>query len=183
MDNDTSLILDIMLYVVFFVGMFLGICIGLVACATLAGMSLATRRVDRIYLRLESKLSGTHRIKYTSQWRFGRFWKIFPWEAYGLLRVQDEQILFSGESISGDDVTLVFDKELCTVKFIGRNFWHGGSASWVRISEDEGSHYFTPETGMFIHGSKRKCIALYEHIVGQIAAQDKTEAQYGKQHV
>ena len=144
------------------------------ACFVIVLAFLQAERRGRVYRRLEMKRArngqGTEtvRVKWCSEPRFHRFWKLFPWEAAGFLTVLSDRIVFEGELTSGVGLSLLFDKRSSTIEFVGTRFWPNGLSSWLRIGDANARHYFTPETGVFVLRSASECRRLFERLLAVI---------------
>lgn len=94
-------------------------------------------------------------VRYASEKRFRKVWKIFPWEGIGILVKTPQGIVFYGQSVlDKTQWEIEFDKANDFI-FIGRVIWPNGLLAWlVAHASDETIHYFSSETGMFVFGSK-----------------------------
>ena len=102
-------------------------------------------------------------IKYCSEKRFWKYWKLFPWEAAGILYLSKDNVMFFGEASSKRNLEVKFDSNNFDVKWIGRKI-RNGATSWLVITIQGGKHYFTSETGAFVFGSKITTMHIYKEL-------------------
>jgi hypothetical protein len=103
------------------------------------------------------------RVRYCTEARFKKFFKFFPWEATGILCINDEKILFSGHAAKGQEIMLELAKEDAAAEWVGKNNWFkNGLAAWLVIKAHGAQHYFTSETGAAVFGSHDTTKAMYD---------------------
>jgi len=111
--------------------------------------------------------SHFHPVRYCSEDRFNKFFKLFPWEASGVLAVSDSHIAFGGRNIDGGDMELEFSRFDATVTYLDRKFIRDGGLSWFRIGamspgDDARAHYFTCGISNPALGPMTTTTGLYE---------------------
>ncbi len=95
------------------------------------------------------------RVRYCTEKRFRRFWRIFPWEGVGILVESPHGIVFHGRSVLDAKSWQVEFEGAEAFQYIGRVIWPNGLLAWIMAKANDGSlHYFSSETGTFILGSK-----------------------------
>lgn len=93
-------------------------------------------------------------VKYASEKKFNAFIKLFPWEASGVLRITDQQIMFQGATESGSrPINIMFDPLHASTKWIGIKLINGAT-SWFELEQAGSRHYFTAETGVTVFGTQ-----------------------------
>lgn len=93
-------------------------------------------------------------VKYASEKKFNAFIKLFPWEASGVLRITDRQIMFQGATESGSrPINILFDPSHARTKWIGIKLINGAT-SWFELEQAGSKHYFTAETGVTVFGTQ-----------------------------
>jgi len=131
-------------------------------------------RAARVARRLQDGILARHqelrdtmrcfRVRYASHDRFRTFWKIFPFEASGILWVGDGRVIFHTCFAAWQDLSLSFNGASCQVVWIGKKPWPNGGFSWFSITANGEHHYFTADTGAFIFGSKPKTREIFAAI-------------------
>ncbi len=91
-------------------------------------------------------------VLYSSERRFLNWWKVFPWEAHGILCLRDNTLLLIGRSTMGMQVEKVVGEVGCDVHWVGRKF-RTGATSWFSVKTGRDVHYFSAEPGTLIFGS------------------------------
>lgn len=109
-------------------------------------------------------------VRYSSETRFRKLWKLFPWEATGILFIGDTDIFFFSRLIPWKDLELKFSLEHTHVTWIGRNIWPNGFTSWFAIDFKGETHYFTSETGATIRGTGKRTREIYEELVKAVSS-------------
>ena len=107
-------------------------------------------------------------IRYATQKRFNSLWKLFPWEATGVLYVENNKIICEMKSIKGVLINLEFETHDVSLNWLGRkHFFKNGLLSWFCIGGPQEKHYFTSETGSLIVKSKNSTEEIFTKIKGQ----------------
>ena len=101
-------------------------------------------------------------VRYASEPRFKSLWKIFPWEAAGIIVIVPGSVLFLGQTNSGLPLMLQFAPGNSTVTWLGKAPWPNGAVSWFYFSTASEKHYFSSETGILVFGSHRSTKAIYD---------------------
>jgi hypothetical protein len=94
-------------------------------------------------------------VRYSTEARFPRIWKVFPWEGVGILVKSRHGIVFHGRSVlEAMDWQIEFEGTEF-FQYIGRVLWPNGGLAWIMAKAKDGTvHYFSSETGAFVFGSK-----------------------------
>ncbi|SRR6266545_2469038 len=124
-------------------------------------------RIRTTVLRERQQLIGNHkwlRIRYTSESRFKAFFKIFPWEAAGILVIAPGSVLFLGQMLSGSPMMLQFAPANSTLNWLGKAPWPNSAVSWFYFAIVNEKHYFSSETGAFVFGSHKSTEAIYDEV-------------------
>ena len=125
------------------------------------------RRRNR-YRQFES--SGGTALRYCSDRRFKRWWKFFPWEGIGFLRIEAGRLLFEGHPNFGE--TFKVESSVEQLEFYGRRNWfRNGSLPWLRLKGGSQDYYLCVETGPLIFGAGSKTQWLFNSL-RQEAQQD-----------
>lgn len=163
MDNDTLQAIVIVIVAVILVAVALSPLIALLAYVIFQNSKRGKIR-ERI-LSSRRDVIGDKRcfpVRYASQPRFDSWFKIFPWEGAGIMVVVTGSVLFLGETLSGEPVTLQFAPGNSRLNWLGKCAWPNGAVSWLRFDTTDQKHYFSSETGVFIFGSHKSTRALYD---------------------
>jgi hypothetical protein len=122
-------------------------------------------RIRDSLLNEQRQLIGGHRwlpVRYASEPRFKALFKIFPWEAAGILVIAPGSLLFLGRMNSGSPMMLQFAPGNSTLTWLGKAPWPNGAVSWFYCTTINEKHYFTSETGVLVFGSHRSTRAIYD---------------------
>jgi len=144
--------------------------IGLITIVLLA--TTASHRRGGMYRRLSP--GGAHPLRYCTAKRFMGWWKFFPWEGVGVLRLQGRELVFEACSNRGAAFTLRAPVEM--LRYHGRRNWfRNGFLPWLLLTSDAGDYYLCVETGPFIFGADAMTRDLLASISKQAApcADDK----------
>ncbi len=118
-------------------------------------------RIRTTILRDRGQLIGNHKwlpVRYASEPRFKALFKIFPWEAAGILVIAPGSALFLGQMLSG----VASNVAIRTGQFHAQLARQGSVAQWrgflVLL------HYCkrSSETGVLVFGSHKSTKALYD---------------------
>jgi hypothetical protein len=123
------------------------------------------KRIRERILRTQQQLiAGRACIpaRYASEARFKAWFKIFPWEAGGVLIPAPGNLMFLGEMLSGGSLNLQFASGRSEIRWLGKCPWPNGAVSWFACDASGEKHFFTSETGAFIIGSNRSTKAAYD---------------------
>lgn len=101
-------------------------------------------------------------VRYSSETRFCKLFKLVSWEASGILFISDTDIIFFWKGPQKIH-ELRFDPK-DAVTWIGRDFWRNGVFSWVVIDRGK-KYYFTSETGIFPLGSEDTTRKIYDALI------------------
>ena len=91
------------------------------------------RKRERIYCSMSHRTRPREkeavfiRVRYASECRFKKVWKIFPWEGAGLLRLHGDAVSFLGEFLTGEPIELPFERSTSEVSYVGRRWWPNGA--------------------------------------------------------
>lgn len=123
-----------------------------------------------VYKRLAAALKGSEQlyypIRYASERRFNKFWKIFPWERAGLLVMKEPgTTLFRYIEPAGEVGEMVLTSAKDEVEWAG-TVLKNGFTHWFSIREGGTTHYFSSETGVFIVNSESTTREIYNRIRG-----------------
>lgn len=105
----------------------------------------------------------TFPVKYAGEQKFKAFFKIFPWEASGVLRLAENQVTFQGAKSNGQSVQLIFDSRRTRAEYIGIKLINGATA-WFVIEQEGARHYFTAETGVTVFGTQNGAKGILEAV-------------------
>jgi len=103
------------------------------------------------------------RVRYASECRVHKMCKLFPWEATGILFLEEDKVICVMECDSGERVNLEFKREGTAIKWIGRKLWPY-SISWFVLNLSGTNYYFTSETGRYVFGSKNTTEDIFEKL-------------------
>ncbi len=123
------------------------------------------KRIRERILAVHANLVGSKRwfpVRYASQPRFEAMLKILPWDTAGLLIVAPGGVLFLGENLAGDPVTLQFAPGNSRLAWLGKCPWPNGAVSWFQFQTADQKHHFTSETGIMIFGSHSSTRAVFD---------------------
>ena len=110
--------------------------------------------------------SGGTALRYCSDRRFKRWWKFFPWEGIGFLRVYADGLVFEGHPNSGEAFKVVSSIE--QLEFYGRRNWfRNGLLPWLRFKGGSQDYYLCVETGPLIFGAGSKTQRLLDSLKQQ----------------
>lgn len=102
-------------------------------------------------------------IRYCNEDHFKRYWKFFPWEGAGwLVNKKNEVVLLSEHNL--DVIEKRFPRKKAMIEWRGRRFFRAGLISWMMISVDGRTYYFTSESGISVFGSKTETQRIYRAI-------------------
>jgi hypothetical protein len=110
-------------------------------------------------------------VRYASTSRFKKLFKIFPWEAAGILVMAPASAIFLGETMSGTPLRLEFAPDTAALTWLGKSPWPNGAVSWFVFSMRNEKYYFSSETGALIFGSHKSTRAVYDEASKIFAAQ------------
>lgn len=111
----------------------------------------------RKYQRLPSA-EGFH-VRYCSGSRFQRFWKFFPWEGIGHLKLDERDLLFQAHPNRGEPFTIQVPRE--NLQLHGRRNWFkNGLLPWLLLRAEPNDYYLCVETGPLIFGADEKTHTL-----------------------
>ncbi len=114
------------------------------------------KRIRERILAVHANAVGNKRwfpVRYASQPRF---------EAMRLLIVAPGSVLFLGENLAGDPVTLQFAPGNSRLAWLGKCPWPNGAVSWFQFQTADQKHHFTSETGIMIFGSHSSTRAVFD---------------------
>src|SRR6266700_1946800 len=123
------------------------------------------KRIRERILAARADVVGNKRwfpVRYASQPRFDAMLKILPWDTAGLLIVAPGSVLFLGENLAGDPVTLQFAPGNSRIAWLGKCPWPNGAVSWFQFQTADQKYYFTSETGIMIFGSHSSTKAVFD---------------------
>ena len=104
-------------------------------------------------------------VRYSSERRFRKTWKLLPWEGAGCLVIRKHEIAFVGKLLKGGPVEFRFQRDDYIITWIGFSFWKNAAIHWFSIESNEGRHYFTSETGITIFGSKESTRRIFNEAI------------------
>lgn len=108
-------------------------------------------------------------VKYAGEKKFKSFFKVFPWEASGVLRLTDTAVLFQGAKSNGQPIELTFNPRQTRASYIGIKLINGATA-WFMLEQEGNRHYFTAETGVTVFGTRRGSKEIVQAISEYLAA-------------
>lgn len=103
-------------------------------------------------------------VKYASEKRFRKIWKLFPWEGAGNIFITNTELVFIGNLESEEKIELRLPLASTKISWIGKQVWPNGGMSWVEIDNWGEKFYFTSETGATIIHSKNKTLEIYNKL-------------------
>ena len=109
-------------------------------------------------------------VRYSSETRFRKLWKLLPWEATGILFIGDTDIFFFSRLISWKDLELKFSLKNTDVRWIGEKIWPNGFISWFVLDIQGEKHYFTSETGTTVLGSRKSTREIYKELTKAVGS-------------
>ena len=124
-------------------------------------------------LRVHQQVIGNNRyvpVRYASERRFKEFFKIFPWEAAGVLVIVPGSTLFLGEMQNGSSVMLQLAPGNSQLNWLGKAPWPNGAVSWFYFTTTTEKHYFSSETGVLVFGSHKSTRAIYDEVSNSFLA-------------
>lgn len=117
-------------------------------------IAIVAWRSRRIRYRQFASSGGTA-LRYCSESRFKRWWKFFPWEGIGFLRVKGDRLVFEGHPNSGE--TFKVESSIEQLEFYGRRNWlRNGFLPWLCLKGGSQDYYLCVETGPLIFGAGSK---------------------------
>jgi hypothetical protein len=134
-------------------GLVIGFAICVVAVIALVFIAIiASQRRGAKYRQISTE--GAYNLRYCSAKRFMGWLKFFPWEGVGVLRLQDQLLVFDAIPNSGGTFTVRAPVE--RLLFHGRRNWfRNGLLPWLLLKSDSGDYYLCVETGPTILGAGR----------------------------
>ena len=104
-----------------------------------------------------------HPVRYSSERRYMKWFKLFPCEGEALLSCDTDLLNLWRFSKSGDLEKITLSRDNCA--FIGNpNSIQNGYLSWIRCSTTDSNIYVTAETGPFVFGSHLQTSSLFSRI-------------------
>lgn len=130
------------------------------------------KRIRERTLAAQSALINNRRwfpVRYASAPRFKSWFKVFPWEAAGVIVMDPPSVIFLGETLSGSGLNYQFAPGNSSLNWLGKCPWPNGAVSWFEFETPDGKHYFSSETGAFIFGSNNSTKEIYDEGVRSFA--------------
>lgn len=104
-------------------------------------------------------------VRCSTQSRFKRKIKFYPWEYSGVLYIEDiDSLSFYYLDDSNNIKEEKFEISDCKIEWVGRDILINGLISWFLIEKDSKLYYFTSETGALINYSKSRTKKIYNSI-------------------
>jgi hypothetical protein len=104
-------------------------------------------------------------VKYATEERFAKIWKILPQEGSGIMCLLEDKILFWGKNLKKESVELEFPIAEIEIKWLGKEFFKNGAMNWIIVDYQGQKYYFTSETGTFIFGTKETTEKIYKELL------------------
>lgn len=103
-------------------------------------------------------------VRYYSEKKLKKVFKIYPWEGYGVLCLKDDNILYHG--IKGKkELKIYYPISKAKVDWVGK-ISINGSLFWFSVSDRVQTSFFTSETGASFLNSEKLTRELYTQIRG-----------------
>lgn len=102
-------------------------------------------------------------VRYAGSAHFNNPFTFLPWEGQGALVLNDTDYTYFGQSQSGHDLQLEFDRNNCLLVYIDKVLLRDGGLSWFSLEADDGvRHYFCTNGKVPDLTSTFSTTALYE---------------------
>ena len=128
----------------------------------------ARERILRKHLKMSSISQvpdNYYPIRYSNDYRFNSFLKIFPWSGAGWIIIERNGCTFLSEH-NYDVIIKKFNKTRTEIIWTGIKFIKNGGVSWFTIIDEGRKYHFTGETGFLIFGSEKNTIEIFQKISG-----------------
>lgn len=112
----------------------------------------------------QAKQGQWYRVHYASEKRFRRWQKLFPWQATGIMFVNDQGISFCYQAKDKTESIIRFTPGQFELHWVGIRYLPNGAMPWFCLTVNNTKHYFTADSGMTIINARRLTTDVYQQI-------------------
>ena len=146
---------------------FIGACLAFVVIINIINFFHNARR--KRYRPEIPETAHRFRMLYMTQPRFHSLIPKPIYSGWGILSIEADELVFEGEQSSGEAISLKFPKTKSAISAVTQPPWSLKALTWLQLSDEHNENfYFTPETGLFIAGSRKKGIYIYQQLMTAI---------------